>query len=128
MVFNDIQFSVFFCCALACIVSNTAPSTFPQTTHTHTQVERSFCPEKADGLQGKTVCSCSKLVGDSKVGPEDWLVQNFELKTDCGFVNYKIHQTAVNMPHNPTKAMWTISIMELSLWSAQTVPHFRRLR
>ena len=43
------------------------------------------------------------------------VIHNIELNRDSGFVNYQIHQTAVNMPHHPTKETRTISIMELLL-------------
>ena len=56
-------------------------------------------PEKEDTLWSKTV---NTWIEDCKVGPEDWLVLNFELSKVFGFVNCQIHQTAVDMRHHPT--------------------------
>ena len=79
-------------------------------------------PVKADGLQGETMNTCPKRVGDYKVGPADWLGQNFELKTDHGLVNHQIHQPAVNMPHRATKVTRTTSITELLLIGQLLMP------
>ena len=68
------------------------------------------------------MCSCPKLVENCKVGPEDWLVQNFELSKDFGFANYQIHQTAVFMPHQPTKVTRMISTKGLLLIERLLIP------
>ena len=68
------------------------------------QNERSFSPRESRHEKAIRRLHVQKPNEDCKVGPEDWLVQNFERSKDSGFVNYQIHQTAVNMPHHPTKS------------------------
>ena len=52
---------------------------------------------------------------DCKVEAGDWLAQNLELSKDFTLANCQIHQTAVSMPHQPTKVTRTTSIREPSL-------------
>ena len=66
--------------------------------------------------------TCPKPVEDCKVGPEDWLVLNFELSKDSGYVNYPNHQTTVNMRLYPTKVTRKISILELLLIQRLLMP------
>ena len=77
----------------------------------------------ADASEGKTWSTCAKHIEDCKVGTEEWLVRNFDLKKDVGSVIYRIHQTAVFMPHHPTQVTRTISVMEPSSIEPTNVPN-----
>ena len=61
----------------------------------------------------KTVNTCPKPIEDCKVGPGDWLVLNFKLSKDSGYVDCPNHQTTVNMRHDQTIATRMTSILEL---------------
>ena len=76
-------------------------------------IASSRLPQAEWEVWSKAVKTCLKPIEYFKVWLEDWLVQNFELSTDFGFVTYQIHQAAVNMPHHPMKVTKSISIMEL---------------
>ena len=81
-------------------------------------IASSRLPQAEWEVRSKAVKTCPKPIEYFKVWLEDWLVQNFELTKDFSFVNYHIHQAAVNMPHHPMKVTKSISIMELFCWSS----------
>ena len=65
----------------------------------------------------KTLRSCAKHTEYDKVGNEDRLA-----KEAFGGVKYQIHQTEVNMHHQPTKVTKTTSTMELLLIERLLMP------
>ena len=85
-------------------------------------IASSRLPQAEWEVWSKAVKTCPKPIEYFKVWLEDWLVQNFTLSKDFGFVNYQIHQAAVNMPHHPMKVTKTISIMELLLIERLVMP------
>ena len=65
--------------------------------------------------ESKTKSSWAEHMEDCKVDAGDWLAQNLELSKDFTLADLQIHQTAVSMPHQPTKVTRTTSIREPSL-------------
>ena len=60
------------------------------------------------------------------VGAGDWVVQNFEPCTDCGFVNNQTQHQA-SLVRQPAKVTQTTSIMEPSLFEPISVTNFLKL-
>ena len=77
-------------------------------------LEHSLAPEESEN---ETLRSCAKHTEHDKVGNEDRLA-----KKAFGGVKYQIHQTGVNMPHQPTKVTKTTSTMELLLIERLLMP------
>ena len=84
------------------------------------QTQRSFFRESRYIIKAKRwihVQSLSKIV---KLDPEDWLVLNFELSKESGYVNHPNHQTTVKMRHHPTMVTRKISILSF-YWSSDSL-------
>ena len=85
--------------------------------------ERSVLPRgNRYTIKAKRCVHVQSLSKIAKLDPEDWLVQNFELSKDFGFANFQIHQTAVFLPHHPTKVTRMISTEGLLLIQRLLMP------
>ena len=65
--------------------------------------------------KAKTRIRAQSAQNIANLEPEDRLAQNFEVSKGITVANFQIHETAVNMPHQPTKVKRTTSILEPSL-------------
>ena len=73
---------------------------------------------RSSGGSGSKTSSSNHIM--CNVGSEDWLVQNFEPNTDCGFANCQTQHRA-SLMHQPAKVTQTISVMEPSWIETITV-------
>ena len=109
-----------------CRTSRWCTNRFPYRTQWHFLRQRLVSTEatgsgcKAEvirraNLEGKTLNPFARHIEDCKVGAEVWLVQNFGLRKDFGFVNCQIHQPVFPSHRQRTKVTRRTSFMELSL-------------